>query len=154
MTVDADDLVSNRIAAYVKEHPGENGFGAKYGYVYNVGDSFVKRMYALDRVCGSCTIINYDAGELPAELPDGPQDESSTETIIIRRPHSSLQRYMASIGRPVQRIPFPTTIYIRNTGDNHSMLDGGDLSWKRKMELTLRLPKPLSAVSEEFGLDM
>lgn len=154
MTVDADDLVSNRIAAYVKQHPGEHGFGAKYGYVYNVGDSFVKRMYALDRVCGSCTIINYDASELPAELPAGPQDESSTETIIIRRAHSSLQRYMASIGRPLQRIPFPTTVYIRNTGDNHSMLDGGDLSWKRKIELMLRPPKPLSSISQEFGLDV
>ena len=152
MIVDADDLISNRIAAYVKQHPGENGFGAEYGYVYNVGDSYVKRMYALDRVCGSCTIIRYDPQELPAALPDGPRDESSVESMIIRRPHSTLQRYMASIGRPVRRIPFPTTVYIRNTGDNHSMLNGGDLGWKRKIELMLRRPKPLSAIREEFGL--
>ena len=153
MIVDADDLISNRVAAYMKQHPGENGFGAEYGYVYNVGDSFVKRMYALDRVCGSCTIIRYDPQELPAALPNGPQDESSVESMIIRRPHSTLQRYMASIGRPVRRIPFPTTVYIRNTGDNHSMLNGGDLGWKRKIELLLRRPRALSGIAEEFGLE-
>ena len=77
---------------------------------------------ALDRVCGSCTIIRYDPQELPAALPDGPRDESSVESMIIRRPHSTLQRYMASIGRPVRRIPFPTTVYIRNTGDPEAPL--------------------------------
>ena len=153
MIVDADDLVSSRIAAYVKSHPDENGFGARYGYVYNLGDSFVKRMFAMDRVCGSCTIVRYAPGELPEELPEGPKDDSTRETLLIRRPHSSLQRELASMGRPVAEIPFPTTVYIRNTGDNHSMFSGGDLGWKRKAELMVRRRIPVGTIAEEFGLE-
>lgn len=152
MIVDADDLVSNRIAAYVKAHPKENGFGARYGYVYNMGDRFVRRMYAMDRVCGSCTIVRYAPEELPEELPAGPQDDATRDKLLIRLPHSTLQRHLASIGRPVAVIPFPTTVYIRNTGDNHSMFGGGDLGWKRKAELMLRRRRPLETIAGEFGL--
>ncbi len=153
MIVDADDLVSNRIAAYVKAHPDENGFGARYGYVYSLGDAWVKRMYAMDRVCGSCTIARYAPEELPEELPESPRDDSTRETLLIRRPHSSLQRELAALGRPVAEIPFPTTVYVRNTGDNHSMFGGGDLGWKRKAELMLRRRIPVEKIAGEFGLE-
>ena len=42
MMVDADDLVSCHISEFIKEHPNENGFYVKTGYVYFVGDNYMK----------------------------------------------------------------------------------------------------------------
>lgn len=63
-----------------------------------------------------------------------------------------IPNYLKEHGRSLARMPFPTTIYVRNTGDNHSMLNGGDLNWKRKVELTLRPKINISeGLADEFG---
>ena len=152
MLVDADDIVSERIAEYVNSHPGRSGFLSRYGYVYNEGFPYMKKLLALHRICGSCAIINYSVSDLPDTMPEDLWDNSPMEKYIIRMSHRQVPDYLREQGRELSEIPFPTTVYVRNTGDNHSMLKGSDLSWKRKVELALR--KKISLEGEtgrEFG---
>ena len=153
MLVDSDDLVSNRIAEYVNANPRKNGFLSSYGYVYNEGSPYVKKMYAMHRTCGSCSIVNYSVEDLPDRMPVNIWDRSHTDQYIIRQSHRGVPDYLKEHGRELEKMPFPTTIYVRNTGDNHSMLGGSDMSWKRKVELMLR---PRIAIDEalrtEFGI--
>lgn len=57
MMVDADDIQSNRIAAYVNAHPNANGFLSRNGYYYHVGDDFIKKGHKFPN--GSSTIVKY-----------------------------------------------------------------------------------------------
>ena len=153
MIVDADDLVSNRIAEYVNSHPNRHGFVSKYGYIYNMGDTWVRKALQPDQVCGSCLIVNYGIDDLPAELPSSPSDENGKH-YIIRKAHPSIRPYLHAHGRPLDTIPFPTTVYIRCTGDNHSMLDGGRLGIKRRLEQAIHRKLSLKKIADEFGLHM
>ncbi len=152
MLLDSDDMVSNRIAQYCVDHPGTNGFVSLHGYIYNEGLSYVKRTFKLYRICGSCSIINYSVDDLPDHMPANFHDDLKDQ-YIIRRSHREIPNYMASIGRKLKTIPFITTVYVRNTGDNHSMLDGNDLSKARKLELFFRRKEKITEkMRREFGL--
>ncbi len=152
MLVDSDDIVSNRIAEYVNAHPGQTGFLSRYGYIYNDGFSYVKRVFALHRICGSCSIVNYGIEDLPDSMPQDLWDDSLKEKWIIRKSHRIIPDYLREQGRELKEMPFPTTIYVRHTGDNHSMLSGSDLNWKRKIELFLSKKVKINGdIGKEFG---
>ncbi len=153
MMVDSDDLISNRIAEYVNCHPNGNGFLSSYGYAYNDGFEYVKKLAALHRICGSCSIVNYSVEDLPDRMPESLWDDSPKDIWICRKSHRIIPDYLKEHGRPLAHMPFSTTIYVRNTGDNHSMLNGGDLNWKRKVELTLRPKIDINkGIADEFGI--
>lgn len=151
MVLDADDLVSNRVADYVNGHPGRHGFVSRYGYIYHFGDAFCRRAMKPDQVCGSCLIVHYERDDLPQELPSSPESPEGKD-YIIRRAHPSIRGCLQEMGRPLSLIPFPTTVYMRNTGDNHSMLDGGRLGLKRRMEQALQRKVAVEKMADEFGL--
>ena len=150
--VDSDDLVSNRIAEYVNSHPGKTGFLSTYGFVYNEGARYVQRMLALHRTCGSCSIVNYGMDDLPEEMPEDFYDDSIRQKWIFRKSHRIIPDYLEELGRKQETIPFPTTIYVRNTGDNHSILSGNDLNWKRRVEMLIQPKISIKKVSDEFGV--
>lgn len=150
MMVDSDDIVSSRIAAYVADHPDANGFLSRYGYVWNEGAPYVKRMLDPWKVCGSCAVVRYESEDLPERIPDGLLDRSWEKRFICRLPHRQIPVAMKERGRELSRIPFPTTVYVRGTGDNHSMLLGGDLGPRRKLELCLRRKIPKEKLRDEF----
>lgn len=58
MTVDSDDFISNRIAAYVNES-GNNvpGWYMKNGYIYFEGKKFLFAIYKFSYLCGSSIIV-------------------------------------------------------------------------------------------------
>lgn len=152
MLVDSDDILSNRIAEYVNAHPNENGFLSRYGYLYNDGDLYMRKILAPHRICGSCSIVNYTVEELPDRMPENLWDAEINEKWIIRKSHRIIPRYLAEHGRKLSEMPFPTTVYVRNTGDNHSMLGGTDLNMKRKLELIMRKKIKLTGkIGSEFG---
>lgn len=152
MLVDSDDLVSNRIAEYVNSHSRCNGYLSNYGYVYNEGADYMKRVGNLHKLCGSCSIVYYETDDLPDKMPESFFDDSPVDNWTIRKPHYMIPDYLQEHGRGLSTIPFPTTVYVRNTGDNHSMLGGCDFSWKRKVYFLLQ-PKVriLGDTGKEFG---
>lgn len=153
MMVDADDLVSNRIAQWAADHPGKTGFISRYGYIHNDGSSYMKKVLFPYRICGSCAIVNYSVEDLPDAMPKDLWDNTLKEKWIVRMSHRKIPDYLASIGRPLENIPFPTTVYVYNTGDNHSILYGKGLSKKRKLEILIRRRIPISdSLRQEFGI--
>lgn len=127
MPVDGDDLLNSNIAAYVKMHPNENGFISKAGYV-DWGKPYLtvyKEMYTF---CGSCNIIKMFIEDLPNELPDSKycHDKDMAGKLNARYPirwdhHIVVDRY-AKMGKPFAYLPFKSTIYKKNTGENISDL--------------------------------
>lgn len=127
MPVDGDDLLNCNIAEYVKMNPNENGFISKSGYV-DWGKSYLtvyKKMYIF---CGSCNIIKMFMDDLPDELPDSKycHDKDMAGKLNARYPirwdHNIVADKYAEMGKPFTYLPFKSTIYIKDTGENISDL--------------------------------
>ena len=153
MVVDADDLVSNRIAEYCNAHPNETGFLSEYGYIWTEGDDWCKRMIYPHKTCGSCAIINYSVDDLPDTLPESPDDDEQKNHYLIRFQHYTIPNELKKRGRKLKELPFISTLYVRGTGENHSLMTATDLRFKRRVELSLRFKIKLSKVWSKFSDD-
>ncbi|WP_455617996.1 hypothetical protein [Eisenbergiella sp.] len=121
MMVDADDLQSNRIAAYVNSHQNANGFLSRNGYYYHFGDKFIKKGHKFPN--GSSTIVNYSVDDLPDSYYDHMVTSENTNPHIIRKKHGDIPKICGELGRPLENLPFIASIYVRETGDNHSLIN-------------------------------
>ena len=127
MPVDADDLVSSRLAQYAEDHPNENGFVSKYGYVWHEGQMYVQRYKDMHRYCGSCNVIKMYLEDLPDMIPvetercyDPVVCRGLNSRYIIRKDHGKVVDIYAAKGKSFLICPFVTTIYRLSTGDNIS----------------------------------
>lgn len=124
--VDADDYVSNRIAQYVSQHPTENGFKSKNGYRWHKGSGYMERSPYFG---GSMNIMKLRPEEFPDELPDISLcfDKETcialNEKYPVRWDDIAVEEKMKQLGRPLAQLPFPSTIYVLNTGANLSSAD-------------------------------
>lgn len=134
MEVDADDLISNRVAGYVNAHPNENGFLSTTGFYYHLGDNYIKRGFRFPN--GSSTIVKYGVDELPSEYPMIMTHNCNENDELIRKRHGDIPRICAELGRPLKKTPFPTSFYVRSTNENHSLI-GKEESLIRRIEQTL-----------------
>lgn len=150
MLVDSDDLVSRNLAQYCLDHPDENGFISAYGWRWVEGSSFVRKMRNLYRTCGSCTIVNWDVSDLPDAMPADFYNQERDKYLICGN-HRYIPQNLEQKGRKLAELPFPSTVYVQGTGENHSILSGNVLSWKRRCELALQVPKRKKQISEEFS---
>lgn len=127
MPVDGDDLLNCNIAKYVKQNPNKNGFVSKDGYVHYKGNKYLtiyKNMYTY---CGSCNIIKMYLEDLPKEIPVSVQlchDIENAKILNKRYPirfdHNIVVDKYNSIGKTFSILPFRSTIYMKDTGDNIS----------------------------------
>lgn len=141
LPVDADDLVSNKLAAFFKGRNDGKCYTSANGYIWHSGSRFVTVAKDLWRTCGSCTVVYYK----PDELPDKKYEErDETKKYIFQNSHRFLPSYARSIGKSFGTIPFPTTVYVLGTGENHSVLSGVGMSWKRTVEGLIRIPRFVS----------
>lgn len=153
MMVDADDIQSNRIAEYVNAHPEANGFVAHNGYYYHIGDPFIKLGHKFPN--GSSTIVKYSIEDLPEEHYPTMVPGMNSNPHIVRKQHGDIPRICAELGRPLRPLPFPASIYVRETGDNHSLMGKNESRW-RVMEQKL-MPKIYlnrnDEIRKEFSID-
>jgi len=135
MLCDADDLVSNRLAAYVEQHAGGPGWFVERGHIHREGSvvSFLKRGF--HQVCGSSNILRTDLLELPAELSvDANQDDILAAVdlaylVQIFGGHSfAVDRY-GDRGLPLAPLPFPGAVWILGTGENTSGIRNAGAAW-------------------------
>lgn len=124
--VDADDLVSNRIAQWCKEHPGANGFKSPTGYRWIKGQHHV---LITPYYGGSMNIMKMYSNDLPDKLPDHSLC-FDTATSIEMSKHYPIRWIdwqaadkFAARGRPLEKLPFRSTIYVLGTGTNISTDD-------------------------------
>ena len=153
MMVDADDLQSNRIAEYVNNHPMSNGFTSHNGYYWHVGDDFIKKGHKFPN--GSSTVVKYSVEDLPDKYYEKMVPSENSNPHIIRKKHGDIPKACAKLGRPLEKFPFIVSIYVRETGDNHSLINK-DESRFRVIEQKL-MPKLYFKrhpnLCEEFSID-
>lgn len=160
--VDADDYVSNRIAEWVSKHPSANGFKSKDGYKWVMGSS---KLEITPYYGGTMNIMKMFEDDLPLEMPDQKYcfDKevaiSLTKRYPIRWYDIEVEKKYAELGRPLERLPFRSTIYVLNTGDNISNLDPNITRNDRFHPIALlRSFNPFThrklskAIKEEFGM--
>ena len=154
MMVDADDLVSCRIAKFVKLHPDENGFYVKTGYVYFVGDSYMKVMPKFSS--GSACIVNYSVSDLPDGYPPVMRENCDANEWIIRKKHNSIVPACAQAGRPLKPLPFKGAVYVLGSGENHSMY-GKKTRYQTRLrefrEMFERKKRIKGNLDKEFSID-
>lgn len=151
MIVDADDIQSNKLAHYVNSHPEANGFLSHNGYYYHVGDNFIKKGHKFPN--GSSTIVKYTVDDLPDKYYNTMVASENTNPHIIRKKHGDIPEICAELGRPLAPLPFIASIYVRETGDNHSLINKEESGF-RVLEQKL-MPKIYltDELRSEFSID-
>lgn len=151
MLLDSDDLVSRQIAGYVQKHDNRVGYLARTGYVYDAGRERLRVEPNFDRICGSSAIVYVDKAD---------QTEPEAEPLAALRhlPHGAFRDQWKRDGRPIESLPFPAAMAIKNNGENHSEIR----TWNKTVDLrtivrrairdATQFRRPPAAVAHEFGL--
>jgi hypothetical protein len=151
MSVDADDLVSNRLVEYISTQPLRRGFLVTKGYDLNERMkkiNFAPRFY---RVCGTNCVINWHPDELPAQ-------PFQREHVLFRESitHGNVGTvsFFARRGEAFAPIPFPAVIYVRSHGDNATDVLHTE-GWKRRLIRAISPSVKLDArFAKEFAMEV
>jgi hypothetical protein len=148
MTLDADDLVSNRLAGYVASQPVHSspGWVIDCGYMFHAPATIAPVRSGFNEVCGTSLIFDRSTIDVP-DLPTG----SSQQEIIrgfgyrvifdLLGSHKHLRKHYEEAGRPLEVLPFPGAAYAVGTGENW---------WGATMP---RIGRPLTAsIADEFSI--
>lgn len=133
--VDADDFVSNKIAAWVHDHPEANGFKSPKSYRWTVGKRY---MEITPYFGGSMNIMKMYSDDLPDELPDRSLcfDMKTSAELDARYPirwyDIEVEGQFYANGRPFTALPFRSTIYVVGTGANISENDPANSGHKSR----------------------
>ena len=154
MMVDGDDLVSCHLAEFIKKHPNENGFYVKTGYVYFVGDNYMKILPKFSS--GSACIVSYSVDDLPDKYPDIMTANCDANEWIIRKRHGGVVSACEKAGRSLKPIPFKAAVYVLGSGENHSLY-GKETKYQTKLrefrEMFELKHKIKGKLKREFSVD-
>jgi hypothetical protein len=130
MYVDADDLVSNRIAEFVARDRAEHGYVCRVGYEYDAVTETLRWSPRFDRMCGTSKIMRWPVSELP-------EVAFAREGVPFRRYLDAGHAHWATMAsadkRPLKTLPFAAVIYVlRHAGENHSIATN-NIGWRRAL---------------------
>jgi hypothetical protein len=149
MFADADDCVSNRLAALVQSQPLAHGWYLRTGYLHDQHSPFVFRHDSFHLLCGTSHIIRCEPGDLPAQV--GEPDENYW---VLSHGHPEMVPFLASRGTPLEPLPFAGALYNTATGENYSRLVVRGWRGKRDALSKILNCRLLSrAIRKEFGFD-
>jgi len=149
MVTDADDCVSNRLAAHVSSNPHSFGWCFDEGWLHDERSRLIyRRRHGFDDICGTSSIVRMDESDLP-----GSESDEKSDNIILRSGHTTIRRNMVERGTPLEILPFAGAVYNLATGENWSPFSLR--RWKSKKVLVekligYRLLTP--RIRSEFGL--
>lgn len=162
MLVDADDCINKQIASLVKEHPDSNGWFVDRGYEYLDGSEKISiRRKDFYKMCGTCNIINYKLFTFPSELLS--YDQISGYDRFLTG-HAFAKGDLEAKDTPIEPLPFPGAIYIRDSiGESVTLQESFLKRFKRNPKEPFRglkraILSPLNqrkltdSIREEFGL--
>ena len=145
MFLDADDLVSNRLAQFVADHSAANGWYLRSGYFFCEKQALLHReRWRFHKWCGSSYIVRPE--HLAFLL-------GSDERILYS--HRWLDREMRRHGTPLRPLPFSGAIYTVAHGD--SFRDYESLLWPSHPVMgplrRMIFHRPVTPqIQQEFGL--
>lgn len=138
MFVDADDIVSRHLVAYVRQTRHPHGYVLRSGYVLRVADRSLSRIGPDDQgrldfsqVCGTSVIINLS----PKDFGDIGNSSPTRYQRLFRDGHVGFVAALAEEGLKAYEIPFPAAVYVTQTGDNISVTRAAPESEERRMQL-------------------
>lgn len=137
MPVDADDCISKKIVSYVDQNPQSNGWYVDTGYEYREGsEKIMVRKETFYKLCGTCNIINYRLFSLPDRvLPNEPL--TGHDDFLEGHPLAKI--HLAARGTPIEPLPFPGAIYVRDQiGESTCMQEPLLDTFKRNPKQALR----------------
>jgi hypothetical protein len=107
MVVDADDLISNRIASFVAYHREESGWFIREGFAFQETSRLLLLNRNFHKLCGTSHIVRSDLYRLPQRAEDASE-------IYINRSlgsHIFIEEMLRSAGTPLTPLPFAGAIY-------------------------------------------
>jgi len=160
LLADADDLYSNRISEYVALHPTECGWVIKTGYDFNYNKNVLK--FSLKHP--PQPIVKYFPEDLPISMSDALSDSQLNLNLnanksckyLIKRGHGNIESECKRLKRKLQIFPFIAHVYVKYSGENHSILSTGHESYARLIfrflmpEINLKNNYP---IKNEFSID-
>lgn len=124
MLLDADDMISRRLAGHVAGSPGAPGWYVEHGYVYSPARGLLEAVDRFHDRCGSSFIFRTDLLDLPPLSPSASREDvlaAVGETKVIQLFGSHMYaREQFQGDRALQPLPFPAALYVVDTGENHS----------------------------------
>lgn len=148
MIMDADDLVSNRLAAHAHAHPDANGWIIRRGYNYPFGSRWIMLTDHFD--CGTNALVSSRLVNYPKDL----SEESRAACSVLRFGHTIIAEKLAEAGTPLEPLPFPGAVYVHSHGDNDSHFGGRFMASTRTAIKNLPRQRYLTAARRnEFALD-
>lgn len=137
MSVDADDCISNQIAAFVNQNQKSNGWFVDSGYEYEEGSNKIAvRKEGFYRICGTCNIVNYHLFNFPEKML--PYDQLTGYDRFLGG-HPLAKGDLAERGTPIEPLPFPGVVFVRDrAGESVSMQENLIEKLKRNPKETLR----------------
>ena len=149
MLVDADDLVSNRIAELCST-ANCNGFVSTTGYLYFENSSYLRLLSDPWRVCGSCVIVKWQTDDLPNHFVYNIQDlDIVRKQYIINMSHVQIPQIMKLNGRELLDAPFPTTIYCYGHGENISVRTASSI--KKILKHCAQMIRPMKRINKQLA---
>jgi hypothetical protein len=155
MLFDADDLVSARVAQFLNAHRGGDGWYVNAGFNLSMTTMRIRRKAGLIRYCGSSVVFNPRVLYALTSAEQGLSENSTQEQILALLPanivnwvfgdHKHVRRFFADRGHPLQPLPFAASVWVLQTGENHSDTDGADGQQPCGLPVSLRFRR-------EFGL--
>lgn len=152
MSVDADDLVSNRIASYVQEHATEKiGWYVNKGYVLRKKSSFLLKVNKnMNHMNASTHIVNINL------IPAVNFESKSASEFSFFSAHGYLkERIKISMGVTLKPFPFFALIYFIHDSNWAALGTTMKKHWIKTIIKYLLFGKRLdSSVRKEFGLNV
>jgi len=108
MFLDSDDLVSNRLAAFVSSHEAESGWFFRSGYFYCERQKYLHlERSRFEQWCGSSHIVRPEYLDFMLGLDDR-----------LVYDHRNLTEDLARHGTPIRPLPFRGAVYSVSHGEN------------------------------------
>lgn len=163
MSIDADDLVSNRLAEFALSDPHADGWYAGSGYQHEYGRPFVEPVTTgFNYVCGSCNIL----ANRWFSFPDDEEREREVERLWFIGGHATFEDLFGALGARIRSLPFPAVTYVAHGGERMQHLNPQNLApprprwWLRRLAgkawlaaLTVARRRPLTAkIRNEFSI--
>jgi hypothetical protein len=148
MRADADDLISRRLVPFVDQQRPYGAWYSETGWLHRHGSRWVIKQQNFHLLCGTSCVTYVSASELPDSM-----EQPSDDYYLLTQGHNITVDFLRRSGVHTHPVPFPTTVYVTDSGENWS---GHWLTELRARRVRLRHAlnsRPVTrSICEEFGL--
>jgi hypothetical protein len=116
MIVDADDCVHCRLAEWIQTHELHLSWVIDQGYWYEEGSRSIRFIKNFSSICGTSLIVRLERDDFPVDMTS---PRGSYFDYLIDG-HVRAVDYLRNHARMVADLPFPGTVYVKETGENYT----------------------------------